>query len=157
MGLEELPLRQLDANLVYTFTYSGKVEVGHVKPRLYNDSGKDRVIKSVRASLGKPMDDGAILEYDIRCGYDPEYTPDPVKGWSLFVPKSEALRDDPTLEVRYAKPYVGGSGSDSDRTTHTSGVRHLAWGEGMYLTVEILSNGGESPGEDLTINVVVSE
>lgn len=63
MGLEKVPLRQVDTNVVYTFSYTGNLVQEPVPHRLYNDSGLNRKITGVRASLGSPAEGAPASVY----------------------------------------------------------------------------------------------
>lgn len=140
MNIEEVPLRQVEANLVFPFTYTGNVGIEATQMRLYNDTAADRVIKFVRASVGAaPLGTGSGITIDILKN---EIT--------IFTSGS-----DPT------SPYAGESppvyipaGQYTATATPEPGV---VWKTGEYLTVSITSIGSSFTGSDLTINVVVSE
>lgn len=60
MSLEKIPLRQVDTNVVYTFSYTGNLFEESLGHRLYNDSGRNRNITSIRSSVGTPSEGSAI-------------------------------------------------------------------------------------------------
>ena len=144
MAIEEVPLRQIAKDTVYTFTYSGNLGVEETKPRLYNDTNAPRVIKKVRASVGETASGvagvlGGGVVIDIH-----------KNGVSIFDESLSVLSEGVAFRRRLFIP----SGEYTDISTPLDGI---IWQEGEYLTVSIDQIGTVFPGADLTINVVVSE
>lgn len=126
MALETVPLRQIDTNLVFTFTYSGMLVSEATQPRLYNDTGRDRLITKIRVSVGTPPIGSNLSATVLKNGYN----------------------------------LMGSGGivlSPGEYTDTGIPTNQEVWKDGEYLTVSILSVGTTFPGEDLTINVTVSE
>lgn len=142
--VEELALRQIELNMVYTFSYSGVLAVEDTKLRLYNDSAKDRKIRYVRISVGEaPTGQGIYVDlwqngvsmFDETRGDYPE--PNALPRPYIFPGEYTATREFPVDEGNY-------SASD-------------VWSTGSYLVVHIDQVGTTFAGSDLTINVVVEE
>lgn len=127
MAVESVPLRQVDTNLVFTFTYGGNLSPETTQMRLYNDTGKPRIISKIRASVGtKPI--GSNVTVTVL-----------KNGVNLFNSGVGGITIAPNEDTKVATPGI------------------TTWGDDEYLTVSILGVGATFPGEDLTINVTVSE
>lgn len=135
--MDRVPLRQLEVNVLHTFTYSGNLSPESLKMRLYNDSGMDRHIKYVRGSVGESPQGEPII-VDILCNDLTIFS----RGVSTNVDGSPFR---PKIEIPV------------DGHTDTSEPKRPLWKIGEYLTVNIVQIGTTFPGADLTINVVVSE
>jgi hypothetical protein len=125
MAIEQVPLRQLEANLVFTFTYGGLLATESTQMRLYNDTGKARVITKVRASVGTTPIGGNVTSTVLK------------NGVNIFG--------------------SGGVTISPGAMTKAETVNNVVWAVDEYLTVSILGVGSTFAGEDLTINVTVSE
>ena len=125
MGVEQVPLRQTDVNLVFTFTYGGLLHIDSTQMRLYNDTGKPRVISKVRASLGTTPQGANMTATVLK------------NGVNLFGNSGVTL--------------------SPGMMTKVENLTNVTWAEDEYLTVSILGVGTTFPGEDLTINVTVTE
>lgn len=125
MGLEQVPLRQVETNLVFTFTYGGLLTTETTQMRLYNDTGKSRIISKVRASVGASPIGGNVTATVLK------------NGVNIF----------------------GGGGISiaPGSVTKAQTLSNVVWAEDEYLTISILDVGSTFAGEDLTINVTVSE
>jgi len=138
MALEQVPLRQLEADMMFPFTYAGKLLVEDTLYRLYNDTDKNRIIKFVRASVGiAPVGRGIVVDLK-------------KNGVSVFTPDANWY---PRISGEYPPVYI----PPGLHTATSVPMPEVVWGEGDYLTVSILQTGSTVIGSDLTINVVVSE
>lgn len=138
MSLEELALRQLDANFVFPFTYTGNLAPESMKFRLYNDTNKTRKIEYVRASVGgAPTGAGIIVDIN-------------KNDVSIF---NEAINPANPPPASYPRVYIGVGANTGTSTPKPESL----WLQGEYLTVAIDQIGSTFAGADLTINVVVSE
>lgn len=135
--MDEVTLRQLEVDIVHTFTYSGNLSPESLKMRLYNDSGKDRHIKYVRGSVGEAPK-GAPIVVDVLCN-----------DLSIFSRGVAAELDGHPIRPKIEIPVDG--------FTSISEPKRTLWADGKYLTINIKQIGTTFPGADLTINVVVSE
>ena len=129
MSLETVPLRQVEANLVFTFSYTGNLSPEPLTYRLYNDTGKARKITKVRASVGTAPTGSPVVVDVLRNGVSLPLQTSGARGLSIPQGLHTAVTQDITLD----------------------------WLQDQYLTVSILQIGSDTPGADLTINVVVSE
>lgn len=127
--MEEVALRQLDTDTVYTFTYSGNLGVEDMQMRLYNDTSNPRIISKVRASVGTPST-GTPITIDVK-----------KNGATIF-------------STGNTGKVVILAGQNTATSTPKAGT---VWGKEEYLTVSIDTIGSTFAGADLTINVVVSE
>lgn len=137
--MEEILLHQVKFSATYTFTYSGVLSAETMNVRLYNDTGADRNFDFIRASVGSPAT-GSSIYIDIL-----------KNGTSIFGPYSFLTLELPAgMSTTQLTPGVDYRDPDNPDDP-------IIWREGEYLTVSILQIGSDFPGEDLTINVVVSE
>lgn len=105
------------------FTYSGNISVGTGIMPLYNDSGVNRTITSVRASVGTaPTGSSAII--DINVG-----------GTTIFPTQSQR----PTIAAA--------------QTTSGAVSRSAAWANGQPLTIDIDQVGSSTTGANLVVTV----
>ncbi|TXH11867.1 MAG: hypothetical protein E6R04_00080 [Spirochaetes bacterium] len=135
--MEKVELRQLEVCLTFTFTYSGNLSPESLGMRLYNDTGVDRKIKYVRASVGiSPQGNPIVL--DILCNDKSIFTrrEDDDVAKPIFTPRLMIVPNTNTSTLEPISP---------------------SWGKNEYLTVNIKEIGTTFAGADLTINVVVSE
>lgn len=130
--MEEVALRQLDIDTVYTFTYTGNLGVEDMQFRLYNDTSNPRVISKVRASVGTAPT-GSVVVVNVK-----------KNGTSIFNSGSGGGQGKVTIPA----------GQNTATSIPKTGT---VWGKDEYLTVAIESIGSTFAGADLTINVVVSE
>lgn len=135
--MEEVELRQLDVDMVYTFTYSGNLSPESLGMRLYNDSGRDRLIKFVRGSLGTSPQESSVI-VDILCNGETIFSRG-INGGTDGYPFEPKVEIDVGSNMNIATP------------------KRPLWKKDDYLTVNIVQIGTTFPGSDLTINVVVSE
>jgi hypothetical protein len=106
------------------FGISGAVTVRTGAFRVYNDSGRTRTIRAVRASAGTAPT-GATLIVDVNKG-----------GTTIF--GTQANR--PTIAI-------------SGNTNKTTGMTVTTWADGEYLTVDVDQIGSTVAGSDLTVVV----
>lgn len=144
LSIEQVALRQLDCRLVYTFSYSGVLEVGDTKLRLYNDTSRDRKIRTVRVSVGgPPVGQGIYIDL-----------------WQNGVSMYDETRGDYPEAGTNPRPYIFPDAYTATRTFDTiegAGTGPDVWSTGSYLVVHIDQVGTTYAGSDLTINVVVEE
>lgn len=107
-----------------TFSKGGALTVKTGSHRLYNDSGAQRTIHFVRASVGSPPEGDSVL-VDVN-----------LDGLTVF--EDEGTR--PALS--------------EGETTVKATPSVTSWPDGSYLTVDIDQVGSVSPGADLTVQVV---
>ena len=138
MAIEQIPLRQLEADMMFPFTYSGKLLIEDTLYRLYNDTDRDRAIKFVRASVGVASA-GLGIVVDLK-----------KNGVSVFTPGASWY---PHISGEYPPVYI----PPGLHTATSVPMPEAVWSEGDYLTVSILQVGSTVAGSDLTISVVVSE
>lgn len=134
--MEEVSLRQLEANLMFPYTYSGNLNIEDLTHRLYNDTDQPRIIKMVRASVGVAATGRGVV-VDVK-----------KNGSSIFDPTNPAAPVGSSAKV-YIAP--------NQNTGTSQPVSGTVWSVGEYLTVGITQIGSTFPGADLTISVVVSE
>ena len=134
--MDTVKLRQIEFKATYTFTYSGVLSPEITGARLYNDTGADRKIQLVRASLGTPPTGGPVIVDVLK------------NGTSIFGPHEFLAMDIPVG----THTVIQGPNDNYIDPREPS-----LWLKDEYLTVSILQIGSDFPGEDLTINVVVSE
>lgn len=135
--MEKVELRQLEVCLTFTFTYSGNLSPESLDMRLYNDTGVDRKIKYVRASVGtSPQGNPVVL--DILCNEKSIFTYREDDGLTK-VPFTPIFEIAPNTNMSILEP------------------KSPSWKKNEYLTVNIKEIGTTFAGADLTINVVVSE
>ena len=134
--MQFIDIRQISFNPTFTFTYSGVLSPEVTGARLYNDTGASRKLAYVRASLGSPA-----------------------TGRSVFVDvlKNNESIFGPYLGLTLEIPEGAHSAQLAPDTLYSKEDNPVVWAAGEYLTVSILRIGSDFPGEDLTINVVVSE
>lgn len=106
-----------------SFTYSGTLQVGTGVNRLFNDSGLDRTITSVRASVGTAPTGAAVI-VDVK-----------VAGVTIFA----TTADRPTI--------------NANQLVATLAVTTSTWTNAKAITVDIAQIGSTQPGADLTVTV----
>lgn len=135
--MEQVPLRQLELQQIYTFTYAGNLNPEAMDLRMYNDSGKNRKIKYVRASVGESPTGKAVIIDVLK------------NGKSIFAITTPTNKDTNDVPRPTILP-----GSSTDKAEPRKDV---VWASDEYLTITIQQIGSSFAGADLTINVVVSE
>ena len=135
--MEQVPLRQLEFNSVYTFSYAGNLSPEIMDLRMYNDSGKNRKINYVRASVGSAPTGKAVIIDILK------------NGKSIFVRSTSTVKDSNDVPRPTILP--------DESTDKVVPRKDVIWATDEYLTVSIRQIGSSFAGADLTINVVVSE
>jgi hypothetical protein len=112
---------------VYALSISGNLTVGTGKHRIYNDTGGQLTIRSVRASVGTaPV--GASIICDVL-----------KNGASVFT-------------VTGNRPAIAAGANTSGKVT---AIGTTTLNDGDYLTVDVAQIGSSTPGADLVVQVLV--
>lgn len=115
-------------NLGHTFAFSlgGVLSVGTGTHRIYNDTGVDLQIRSVRASVGTAPS-GSAVTCDVN-----------INGTTIFSTQSN-------------RPSIAAAGNTSGRITN---MNTTAFTNGQYLTIDIDAIGSGTAGSDLVVQVL---
>lgn len=134
--MRKVEQRLVDNDIMYPFTYSGVLSVVPTDYRLYNDSGSNRLIKFVRASVGTAAIGDYIMVDLLKDGQTIFYNPSTDSlGAHLTSPNH--------------RPYIPAA-----QFTGIGTPLNPIWETGTYLTVSITHVGSTLPGSDMTLSVV---